>query len=98
MVWRLVRSGLRRQARSVEFSGGVTSLITAWLEVRVLPGPPSNKFNSLARLLATLAAWFGDSLFGLKTAEDKAFFRDYLEKGEKERAAIRRMAKALDQP
>jgi hypothetical protein len=44
----------------VELSGAVTALITAWLEVRVLPGPPINEIKDLARFLATLATVFGD--------------------------------------
>ncbi len=45
-----------------ELSGAVTALITAWLEVRVLPGPPHNKINDLGRCLATLATYIGDRL------------------------------------
>ena len=36
-------------------------LITVWLEVRVLPGPPHNKIKHLARLLAAVATVIGDS-------------------------------------
>jgi hypothetical protein len=46
----------------VELSGPGTALITAWLEVRVLPGPPPNKINDLGGLSATLATAIGDSL------------------------------------
>jgi hypothetical protein len=39
----------------------VSALITAWLEVRVLPGPPRNKINDLYDILATMATAIGDS-------------------------------------
>jgi hypothetical protein len=48
-------------AKSAELSRAVTAVITAWLEVRVLPGPPYNKINGLSQSLATLAAAIGDS-------------------------------------
>src|ERR1700692_2179583 len=48
-------------AKSAELSRAVTAVITAWLEVRVLPGPPYNKINSLSGSLASLAAAIGDS-------------------------------------
>jgi hypothetical protein len=41
------------------FGRGI-ALITAWLEVRVLLGPPINKINDLARLLAAVATAIGD--------------------------------------
>ncbi|HEY1747984.1 MAG TPA: hypothetical protein VGG11_14635, partial [Xanthobacteraceae bacterium] len=44
-----------------DLSDAVRALITAWLEVRVLPGPPPNKDDGLAAVLATLAAAIGDS-------------------------------------
>jgi hypothetical protein len=37
------------------------ALATAWLEVRVLPGPPPNKIKHLAGLLAAVATVIGDS-------------------------------------
>ena len=46
----------------IDFSGKGRALITAWLEVRVLPGPPQNKINDLAGTLATLATAISDSL------------------------------------
>jgi hypothetical protein len=45
----------------IEFSDAVVALLTAWLEVRVLPGPPLNIINTLDGILATVATVFGDS-------------------------------------
>ena len=45
----------------VDLSGAGRALITAWLEVRVLPGPPPNKIKHLAGPLAAAATVIGDS-------------------------------------
>ncbi len=41
-------------------------LITAWLEVRVLPGPPPNKINGLTDILAAVATVVGDRFYTLR--------------------------------
>ena len=56
----------------IDFSGEVSALITAWLEVRVLPGPPSNKIKHLAGILAAVATVIGDSCLTVVTEADNA--------------------------
>ena len=47
-------------AKITETFPAVAARITAWLEVRVLPGPPNNKINGLDGYSATLASHIGD--------------------------------------
>jgi hypothetical protein len=42
--------------------GITTSVPSVWLEVRVLPGPPHNKINHLADILAAVATGIGGRL------------------------------------
>src|SRR5581483_2566856 len=46
-----------------ELSEESRALITAWLEVRVLPGPPISKIKGLAVNLAAVATAIGDRFF-----------------------------------
>jgi transcriptional regulator with XRE-family HTH domain len=69
------------------------------LENKDPPRPSGEKLAGIAKTLEVTVDYLlgGDAVEKLETAEDKAFFRDYHGKTAKERAAIRRMAKALDQ-
>jgi len=63
-VYKCVQTALmsHEHATKLRISYKKPPLITVWLEVRVLPGPPPNKINDLADLLAAVATVFGDSL------------------------------------
>lgn len=66
------------------------------LENRDLPRPSAEKLGGLARVFNVTI----DYLLGveqLESAEDRAFFREYLSMSPEARARLRRMAKALDE-
>jgi hypothetical protein len=54
---------------NADLSGQVSVLITAWLEVRILPGPPTNKIKHLADLLAAVATFIDDSCLTVVTVK-----------------------------